>query len=109
MRVSPRVPPLAARFSARGRRSGPTRIAMLLVWSAFVVFPPINAAGGGSGAVGVGASTLGVGLLLTLMRDLHLRNEELDRARAELARTAGRPSASASRGTCTTCSVTACR
>lgn len=187
MRASPRVPPLAARFSARGRHSGPTRAAMLLVWSAFVVFPPINAAtstsvglrywvalagalvfsglylwlvltwaeprasrwqfgisvtlalialaltlgvnfnwgylftyvvacaalatpssvafqtvilcavlgsgaalaaGGGSGAVGVGASTLGVGLLLTLMRDLRLRNEELDRARAELARTA---------------------
>jgi two-component system, NarL family, sensor histidine kinase DesK len=46
------------------------------------------AAGGGASAIGVGASTLGVGLLLTLMRDLRQRNAELDRARAELARTA---------------------
>jgi len=44
--------------------------------------------GGGGDAVGVGASTLGVGLLLTLMRDLRVRNAELNRARAELARTA---------------------
>jgi len=46
------------------------------------------AAGAGGGAIGIGASTLGVGLLLTLMRDLRVRNVELDRARAELARTA---------------------
>jgi two-component system sensor histidine kinase DesK len=45
-------------------------------------------AGAGGGAIGIGASTLGVGLLLTLMRDLRVRNVELDRARAELARTA---------------------
>jgi two-component system sensor histidine kinase DesK len=45
-------------------------------------------AGAGSGAIGIGASTLGVGLLLTLMRDLRVRNVELNGARAELARTA---------------------
>ncbi len=45
-------------------------------------------AGAGGGAIGIGASTLGVGLLLTLMRDLRVRNVELNRARAELARTA---------------------
>jgi two-component system, NarL family, sensor histidine kinase DesK len=45
-------------------------------------------AGAGGGAIGIGASTLGVGLLLTLLRDLRVRNVELDRARAELARTA---------------------
>jgi two-component system sensor histidine kinase DesK len=44
--------------------------------------------GGHSGSIGIGASTLGVGLLLTLMRDLRQRNAELSRARAELARTA---------------------
>jgi two-component system, NarL family, sensor histidine kinase DesK len=46
------------------------------------------AAGGGSSSIGIGASTLGVGLLLTLLRDLRQRNAELSRARAELARTA---------------------
>jgi two-component system sensor histidine kinase DesK len=46
------------------------------------------AAGGHGGSIGIGASTLGVGLLLTLMRDLRQRNAELSRARAELARTA---------------------
>jgi two-component system sensor histidine kinase DesK len=40
------------------------------------------------GAIGYGASSLGVGLLLTLLRDLRVRNSELDEARAELARTA---------------------
>jgi two-component system sensor histidine kinase DesK len=46
--------------------------------------------GGSSGgtAFGFGASAIGVGLLLTLMRDLRMRNEELSEARAELARTA---------------------
>jgi two-component system sensor histidine kinase DesK len=39
-------------------------------------------------ALGFGASTVGVGLLLTLMRDLRMRNVELTEARAELARTA---------------------
>ncbi|MFZ0044030.1 MAG: sensor histidine kinase [Solirubrobacteraceae bacterium] len=39
-------------------------------------------------AFGYGASTVGVGLLLTLLRDLRVRNQELNEARAELARTA---------------------
>jgi two-component system sensor histidine kinase DesK len=39
-------------------------------------------------AVGFGASTLGVGLLMVLMRDLRTRNDELNEARAELARLA---------------------
>jgi two-component system, NarL family, sensor histidine kinase DesK len=46
------------------------------------------AAHGGGSSVGIGASTLGVGLLLTLLRDLRQRNAELSSARAELARTA---------------------
>jgi two-component system, NarL family, sensor histidine kinase DesK len=47
-------------------------------------------AGGSDGgsAIGYGASAVGVGLLLTLLRDLRTRNAELDEARAELARTA---------------------
>ncbi len=45
-------------------------------------------AGGGGAAVGFAASTVGVGLLLVLMRDLRLRNQELTEARAELARSA---------------------
>jgi two-component system sensor histidine kinase DesK len=46
--------------------------------------------GGGTwgGAVGSGASAIGIGLLLMLMRDLRLRNDELTQARAELARAA---------------------
>jgi two-component system sensor histidine kinase DesK len=49
-----------------------------------------TALGGGSSgtAAGYAISTVGVGLLLTLMRDLRTRNEELTEARAELARTA---------------------
>jgi len=45
---------------------------------------------GGSAATALcaGASTLGVGLVMVLMRDLRQRNEELTAARAELARTA---------------------
>jgi two-component system, NarL family, sensor histidine kinase DesK len=39
-------------------------------------------------AFGFGVSGVGVGLLLTLMRDLRMRNVELSEARAELARTA---------------------
>jgi two-component system sensor histidine kinase DesK len=46
-------------------------------------------AGGASGAaIGFGASTLGIGLLMVLMRDLRTRNDELNDARAELARLA---------------------
>jgi two-component system sensor histidine kinase DesK len=39
-------------------------------------------------AIGYGASSIGVGLLLVLMRDLRMRNQELTEARAELARAA---------------------
>ena len=46
--------------------------------------------GGGSAgeAAGFGASAIGVGLLMVLMRDLRVRNTELTEARAELARNA---------------------
>ena len=40
------------------------------------------------GAIGYAVSALGVGLLVSLMRDLRIRNAELTEARAELARTA---------------------
>jgi two-component system sensor histidine kinase DesK len=55
-----------------------------------VVSVAATALGGGSAgaAVGYAISTVGVGLLLTLMRDLRTRNDELTEARAELARTA---------------------
>jgi two-component system sensor histidine kinase DesK len=44
--------------------------------------------GGGGAAGGYAASTVGVGLLLVLLRDLQVRNVELTEARAELARAA---------------------
>lgn len=44
--------------------------------------------GGAGGAFGYGASTIGIGLLMLLMRDLRIRNGELLEARAELARSA---------------------
>jgi two-component system sensor histidine kinase DesK len=44
--------------------------------------------GGAGGAFGYGASTIGIGLLMVLMRDLRVRNAELLAARAELARVA---------------------
>jgi two-component system sensor histidine kinase DesK len=44
--------------------------------------------GGAGGAFGYGASTIGIGLLMVLMRDLRIRNAELLDARAELARVA---------------------
>jgi two-component system, NarL family, sensor histidine kinase DesK len=47
----------------------------------------LGGAGGGA-ALGYGASTVGIGLLLTLLRDLRDRNRELHDARAELARSA---------------------
>jgi two-component system sensor histidine kinase DesK len=43
---------------------------------------------GAAGALGYGASTIGIGLLMVLMRDLRVRNAELLDARAELARVA---------------------
>jgi two-component system sensor histidine kinase DesK len=49
-----------------------------------------SALGGGNAgaATGYAISAVGVGLLLSLMRDLRARNQELTEARAELARTA---------------------
>jgi two-component system sensor histidine kinase DesK len=49
-----------------------------------------TALGGGNAgaATGYAISAVGVGLLLSLMRDLRARNQELNEARAELARTA---------------------
>ena len=52
-----------------------------------VICTLIDRAGGGA-AAGYAASTVGVGLLLVLMRDLQMRNQELTEARAELARSA---------------------
>jgi two-component system sensor histidine kinase DesK len=52
-----------------------------------IAAPAIGGGTAGS-AIGDAASALGVGLLITLMRDLRLRNHELSEARAELARTA---------------------
>ncbi len=43
------------------------------------------AGGGGGTAGGYAVSAVGIGLLLVLMRDLRLRNQELNAARAELA------------------------
>ena len=50
----------------------------------------VSALGGASGGTTAGfvTSSLGIGLLMLLMRDLRVRNEELSRARAELARLA---------------------
>ncbi len=52
-----------------------------------VICTLIDRAGGGA-AAGYAASTVGVGLLLVLMRDLQVRNRELTYARAELAKSA---------------------
>jgi two-component system, NarL family, sensor histidine kinase DesK len=50
----------------------------------------LSALGGASGGTAAGfvTSSLGIGLLMLLMRDLRVRNEELNSARAELARLA---------------------
>ncbi len=71
-----------------------------LAGSASLAFPSVllctglaagcSAVAGASGAsaISYGASMLGVGLLMVLMRDLRMRNQQLTEARAELARTA---------------------
>ena len=60
-----------------------------VVWCAAIAVGA-TVVGGGSFGTGLGfaASTVGVGFLLTLMRDLRFRNHELSEARAELAHTA---------------------
>jgi two-component system, NarL family, sensor histidine kinase DesK len=60
----------------------------VVVVSAAGVGSTLGGGGDGGSAIGYGVSALGVGLLLTLMRDLRMRNRELDEARAELASTA---------------------
>lgn len=51
------------------------------------VMTSLGGANGGT-AIGFVASTVGVGVLIVLMRDLRLRNDELTEARAELAQMA---------------------
>jgi two-component system sensor histidine kinase DesK len=60
----------------------------VLVCSAVSVGATLIGGANAGTAIGFGTSTVGVGLLLTLMRDLRIRNQELTEARAELARTA---------------------
>lgn len=68
----------------------PSRQAFNGVVACSLVAAGCSLAGGGSGgtAVSYGASTIGVGLLMTLLGDLRERNQELCEARAELARVA---------------------
>jgi two-component system, NarL family, sensor histidine kinase DesK len=61
--------------------------AVILCAAAAFVSVLAGGGGGGSGA-GYAASAVGIGLLLVLMRDLRMRNMELNEARAELALTA---------------------
>ena len=57
-----------------------------VIGCAALAFVTTVAAGGGGGAgAGYFASSVGIGLLLVLMRDLRMRNMELNEARAELA------------------------
>lgn len=60
----------------------------VLVCAALGVGESLLAGATSGAAIGFGASTLGVGLLMVLMRDLHDRNDELTEARAELAQLA---------------------
>jgi two-component system sensor histidine kinase DesK len=60
----------------------------VLAYSAAAVAATAIAGADPGTAFGYGASAVGVGLLLSLMRDLRMRNQELIEARAELARTA---------------------
>lgn len=68
----------------------PAGLSFLAVLVTAAVSVAATALGGGSSgdAAGYAISTVGVGLLLMLMRDLRTRNHELTEARAELARTA---------------------
>ncbi len=68
----------------------PSSLAFVGVLGCTALGASVTAVGGAATgtALSVGASTLGVGLLMVLMRDLRARNQELTEARAELARTA---------------------
>ncbi len=60
----------------------------IVVCAALAVVTALLAGGGGGTAISFGASALGIGLLVLLLRDLRVRNEELTGARAELTRLA---------------------
>ena len=70
--------------------SAPKRVVPGVVVGTTVLATAASALGGSSGAnlLGIAVSTMGVGLLMLVMRDLRARNEELSCARAELARLA---------------------
>jgi two-component system sensor histidine kinase DesK len=96
---------LAAALTLADRPSWAFLFIYCAACSAFVATPALGFAGvlvcsalagglsalsGGSGGTTAGfvTSSLGIGLLMLLMRDLRVRNEELNHARAELARLA---------------------
>jgi two-component system sensor histidine kinase DesK len=60
----------------------------IVLCAGLAVATTLLAGGNGGTAIGFGASALGIGLLVLLLRDLRVRNEELTGARAELARLA---------------------
>ena len=66
----------------------PHGAAAVLAVAVIAMFAYVIGGGGWGNALGSGASAAGVGLLLTLLRDLRVRNAELDDARAELAEAA---------------------
>jgi two-component system, NarL family, sensor histidine kinase DesK len=68
----------------------PARLGFAAIFACSALAVGCSLLGGASSgaAVGYGASAIGVGLLMVLMRDLRMRNQELTEARAELARTA---------------------
>ena len=68
----------------------PDRLVVPAVGLCVVLAGATSAIGGSPGGTTLGAvaSTAGIGLLMLLMRDLRARNDELEEARAELARLA---------------------
>jgi len=70
--------------------SVPSRVAFTAVVATTALAVGCSLLGGASAgtAIGYGASTIGVGLLMVLLGDLRMRNRELSEARAELARVA---------------------
>jgi two-component system sensor histidine kinase DesK len=65
----------------------PPRLGVFAVVGVAAVGAVASAASGAAGAAVVGfvASSVGIGLLILVLRDLRMRNQELTRARAELA------------------------